>query len=1297
MAEHRDGEGNYRSGTAPPLFRQQQALFDLRRRLAYLLASECTGAGGLTGKELEPLRSIGRRAVLALSLTHSIFKVCAESACVSEAASNVDEAVTGVAHDDLRRQLTFVRHWLTQSGCADSASSATDELSSSLPRLLQPDRQGHCPYAYRSLAQPVKLTPVETYALLTWCADQVRTYANAVTAAANQKDDPKVHSAVVGHGAAAASTAHCVDAADQGRLLNSVSSAMVHRSEGKQDRGEGERKIKGCQRTTSHTTASSELPRWSASVTRRPSTLSMARRLPRGRISRGAGGSDSASALSLGLLESALAGEMGSRATALIALTAAFARMAAESALPAADAFASHAPEETTWHAQPPTSAKLRGAGGFYDGDDAVLGGEVLLGRVVSDVVLAVCDALHAVQDSGLLGVYVASRLGSCNNDPGRRTRSGPEERTSAHAAAQDQQKRQRGSLHRRLCFSPPVLQSVLCCERESWSHALRLAERMAAWNTVLGESLGVIPLAATASSTPAQLDALSPSPPAAVDGGDTTPSGATSPAHAASLRGLSTDTAHMLFYVLAQHGRLAEVLRLCEVVCGVDTSHLLRGCSAANERNADADAVFVSMAHLAAANADPAASAAAGSRGSKAPLNVVVPDRMRCVERVVRAGVVPQRVLSVTEYAVLLRRLMGNRIGGDAARRAAAATTPPSVSPSNGVGWSLSPSQVWRFSAGPAHHIRTLLCLIGFQVSVRHGQTDMLSLEDLYVVLTISRQLVCRHEAELRQLRDRQVNPMDDSDDGGGDAGSDSSVHQRRQWANWGAVTESPRSSPLPPSSRVKRSPSRPPLQCAQEMLLHLLHARRHAASPASTHYIQQLCATSHAALRCVLLLSSSAYTASGAAAQKAAATALLLPRVAPVNRSTTSSTAAGSAVLLSLVSQEMLSMLRAVCYTRNIALFWDSALSTVAIQQLYGHDLSAYAAGAVRGGGGLSEQNACASSATRKIGDWSQQEEADRVREEVAYALALQAEASVGESLVATRRLVAPLPVLAPYLSAYTVAALVQRPCRRAFTSQQCLALLPYTPLGSRNQLWLVQRIAQDSDGRRHAFPGAFTEEAAGLSPAPALHTPLTLSAVSITALQTAVRMVTVRAAPRRHQHRQRSPAKTSPSTTHEEAKAVLLRSVAAPSCEKEASASVLADATAHADRVLLALPLKGNWSRALQAFVGAPSRVQVGGAPHVVRLLVEADVWQRLGCCAAATARTPGHAVLRVLSRRRRSSCGGNAADDAGARTVAHRSFLSSKRRGGAARVGVAVPAHPAVRCPAVLWPAGADLDG
>ncbi|GET89221.1 hypothetical protein, conserved [Leishmania tarentolae] len=1207
VGEYRDDEDNNCSSTAPPLFRQQQALFHLRRRLAYLLASECTGVGDLMGKEVESLCSIGRHTALALSLTHSIFKVCAATASLAETANSSDEAVTGVT-PELRRQSAFVRRRLPQPGRADSASSAVDQLSYAL-KLLQSDRQGHYPYVYRSVAQPVELTPAETYALLTWCADQVRIYANAVAAAAHRKNAPEFHSAAFGYRHATASTRHCADAVDQEGLQSSAFSARVPNSGGSQEIGNGEENGKGYQRTSRMMT-SSELPRWSASATRRPSTLSMAKCLPSESISRGAGGGERTLPPSIDLLEIELVDEVGCSAKALVELTGTFAHMAAESALPTAHGFASCVSEETAQQAQAPTFAKLRNAGGFYDGNDTISDGEVLLGRVVSDVVLAVCDALSVVQDTGLLGAYVASHIGSLNNDPDSGTCSGHKEGALTPTTTQDQRRQRRG-LHRDLCFSQLVLQSVLCCERECWSQALRLMERMAAWNTILGESLGVRPVAATASSTPGQMDGVSPALPAVVDGGETTP------AHAANLRLLSTNTLHMLLYVLAQHGRLVEVLWLCDIACGVHASHLFRGCSSADNGNADADTVLVLMVHLAAANADSAAFAAIGSGDSKSPLNVRVPGQVRCVEHVVRAGVVPQRVLSVTEYALLLRCLMGDRIGDNAAHHVAATATTRSTNPSNGVGWWLSPSQVWRFSAGLAHHIRTVLCVIGFQVNMRHRQTDMLSMEDLYVVLTISRRLVRQHQVKLRQLRDRQVvNPVDGSGDDGGDEGSDSSVHQRRQWANRGIVPENPQSSPPPTSSCETRSLSPPPLQCAQERLLHLLPARRLAASSACTHYIQQLCATFDAVLRQVLQLSSSACTASGFAAQQRIATAQEPPRVATARRTTTSSTVAGSAVLMSLVSQEMRSMLRAVRYTRNIALFWDSALRTLVTQQLHGHDLGVFAADAVHGGGKLSEYDAFTYSSIRKTGDRTLQEEADRLREEVAYALALQAEVSVAESLAVTRRLVAPLPILAPHLSAYTVAALVQRPFRRAFTWQQCLALLPYTPLGSQSQLWLVQRIAQDSEGRRHAFPGALTAQAPSVSAEPAAHLPFTLSAVSITALHIAMRIVTARPAPQRHKRQQRSPAKASPSAKHHETKATLLHSLAVPSFEEGVPAPLSVHAEAHADRVLLALLLEGSWCRALQAFAEAPSRVQVGSAPHVVRLLVEADVWRDLG---------------------------------------------------------------------------------
>ncbi|KAG5477257.1 hypothetical protein LSCM4_04475 [Leishmania orientalis] len=1206
-----DGEGDDSRAT-PPLSKPQQELFDLRRRLAYLLASESTCAGASTENGMPLLRSNGRRAALALSLTHSIFKVCTESACAAAAANNSEETVTRATQGNARRRSELERHRLMPCGGACSTSSAAGESSSSLPRLLQPARQDHWPYVYRSLAQPVELAPAEAYALLMWCADQVRAYASAVALAANRKGDPEFPSAVCDTGAATASAPHCAETGDLGVLAPSVASATVLSSSGKQSGGEGEERGRGRERQTLRKTGDSGLPCWPASATRSPSPLSTLRCLPRDRISTAVARRDNTFPPSFGRVDIELAEEAVSCATALMDLAATFARMAAESALPTADAFSDPPHEGAAQGAHIPATAKLCGADGLGEEDDVVESGEVLLGRVVGDVVLAVCDALHAVHDSELLGTCV----GRLSADHGHATSSGREEQPLAYAAATlCQQKRQLRILHRRLSFSPPVLQSVLCCERESWSRALRLMERMAAWNVILSESLGVDPLAMTASSASLRLGPLSPFPPAAVDDDDTASLDVTSPAPVAALRSLSTDTIHMLLYILAQHGRLAEVLRLCEVVCGVRAFRLLRDCFAVGECIADADADVDAVLELIAHVAGPAASAAIGHCDSMAALHAAVWDRLRCVERVVRAGVVPQRVLSITEYALLLRRVLGDRIGGDAVRHAAAGTPARSGGPCSDVGWWLSPSQLWRFSAGLTRHMRAALCLIGFQVNMRHGQADMLNLEDLYVVLTISRQLMCRHGAELRQLQVRQLKSVDDNDGVDGDVGSDSSMHQRTQWVTWGVVSGSPLATSLKLPASWSDAPSKASLQCAPGLPLHLLPTRRRAGSLASTHHIQQLCAAFSATLFRVMPGSSSACTESGAAAPQTTASARLPPRAATANRSTTSRAVAVSAVLLCLVSQEVLSVLRAARYTRHIALFWDSALSALAVQQLQGYALGACAAVVASRGGGLPERTALASPVIRRVGDRMKEAAADCVREEVANALALQAEAAVGESLVAARRLVAPLPILAPYLSAYTVAALVQRPFRRAFTWQQCLALLPYTPLGSRSQLWLVQRIAQDSEGRRRAFPEAAGVPVAGLSAAPLPRTSLTLSALSMTALETAMRMVAIHSAPRRYQHRQGNQAGASLRATPNEAKRVVWRSLAAPLLGKEPAARVRIDSPAHADRALLVLLLEGNWARALQAFARAPSRVQVGGAPHVVRLLVEADVWRDL----------------------------------------------------------------------------------
>ncbi|KAG5502854.1 hypothetical protein JKF63_04624 [Porcisia hertigi] len=980
----------------------------------------------------------------------------------------------------------------------------------------------------------------------------------------------------------------------------------------------------------------------------------MAKRLPGDRISKDMDGNNPWPS-TFGGLERERTEEVVFSATALMELVAAFARTAAELALPIADGFSGHSHEETVPQMQPPAHARLHGSVDSCYGGDAVSGSEEYLGGFVENVVSGACTALDAVRCTGHLCAYAKTRVGSRNRDAASCGSGGHSAPAMVFTATHDEGQGQLRSLYNRLSFSQTAFQSVLCCERESWSKALQLTERMSEWNTSLDGLLGVSSLATSTSSTCSQLDALSPPRLLAVDGRDATiPLGATCPKAAAHLRGLSRSTAYMLLYVLAQHGRLAEVLRLCETIFSTNAFDLLRGWSTFDKHGADADAGLALILHLAVANTDPAAagasalSAASVDLDLEARVHTALLDRMRCIECVVRAGVMPQRMLSVTEYATLVRRLLGDQVRSDAACHEFAATTMRRASPSSSLGWWLSPSQVWRLSAGLEHHVRTTLCLMGFQVNVRHGQTDMLNLEDLYVVLTITRQLVRRHDIDLRQLRDRQAKSLGGSGGGdGGDADGALSKPQSRRWVDWGVVTGNTKWTPLnsssPPSELLShpppptvtgtcaevgavsgcwtdlkaRAPAKVALHGREELLLHLLPARRLAGSPTGADYVYQLCTTSHAACHRALLSFPPAYVEkSGFTAQHITPMPRQIPGVGAVNRGAASSTVAGSAVLLSLVSQETLSLLRAVCYTRNITLFWSSALGALAAQQLSVQASAAGAAGTLHGDGGFSERTAFASSATRVRENWLQPEEgSESLREEVAYALAHQAEVAVGASLVATRRLVDPLIVLAPYLSAYTVSALVQRPFRRAFTWQQCLALLPYTPLGSRSQLWLVRRIAQDNKGRRGAFPDVAAAPVSGASPAPGPRTLLTLSALSITTLETAEKMVAVEAAHQRHQRHQCSSERAGPNATLDAAQAAQRRRLVASPSSAESSASVFADAMAHADGALLALLLEGNWKRALQAFQEAPSRVQVGGAPHVVRLLVAADVWRDL----------------------------------------------------------------------------------
>ncbi|KAK7200328.1 hypothetical protein NESM_000086400 [Novymonas esmeraldas] len=1096
------------------LFRRQQALFSLRRRLAYMLASGDASGDTQAGKTPPPmLRRVGRRTALALSLAHSVLHVgSASGGHGTTAAGRQAGAVATDSHGVYWESATAA---VTGPAAAAAARGAADVRAATL-NAAEPGRHDHCPYVYRSLAQPIELAPAEAHALLAWCAEQVSAYAAAV---------------------------------------RDVSAAAAMSSDGGGGSSLGAAAQDGD----------------SVSATRRPAAPPppTGQRRQRGGVTSAAfcaGRDDGRDG------EDSRADEAVYSAASLVEFVAALACSAAERGLPAVDGYAG------------PMGAcagrELPGVG------ESAPRGPLLLGRVVADAVATACDALHAVRDSGLLGVHVTALLSTCGDHAGPAAAASTDApQPPPHQRQRQQQELEQRQAHlerlrRALSFEPATMRLVLCCMRESWSRALWLAERLATWNVTVAESLGVdggldaaaVPVAEPAPSSPAS----------------------TCPRRRRSgLRCLGVDATHTLLYILAQHGRLAEVLRVSEDVCGVPASRLLDRASTVG-----ADAALGLFTHMAAANtaATDTTTAATLLQCSSSSSSVgelahaasasgaVALDRLRCVELVLLAGAVPQRVLSVTEYAVLLRRM----IGGHTATRVTAAAAATS-----GVAWWCSPSQVWRRSAGLPHYVRTALCLVGFRVGVRHGSAAMLSLEDLYVVLTATRQLV--------QRRDGVV------DRGGGGGGGTANVRPRRRWVSWGVEAEPPavaellHGAPPPPPPPLQPSSSARCISATCEedggataatqrtrALLHsLVLAERRGAGPASVDHVKQLC-DAFDILRCGVPPASSS-TATPAAAHAGFGAG------------------GNSAVLLSLVSQQMLAVLRAVRYTRNIGLFWHTALSALAALRLCEHadlagvpdDRHRQRRGPTHGGSSVRLTSIHASAA----GD----EAADAVREDIAYALACEAEAVAAEQPAAAHRLVAPLPALAPHLSAYAVAALVQRPYRRTLTWQQCLALLPYTPLGSRAQVWLVRRIVQDTEGRRHVSAHT-TAPPRGSPPSAALST------FSITALQTAGRMAAAQTAPRRPQRLLRGVAAELTGVAAGPA-CRLATATAAAGPDAEVASPASANAAARSDRALLALLLESHWWRALRAFTAAPARVQVGSAPHVVRLLVQADVWRDL----------------------------------------------------------------------------------
>ncbi|KPA79582.1 hypothetical protein ABB37_05389 [Leptomonas pyrrhocoris] len=922
-------------------------------------------------------------------------------------------------------------------------------------------------------------------------------------------------------------------------------------------------------------------------------------------------------------------------------------------------------------------------------------------GQIVRHVVDAVCDALHLLRRSPVLGDYVCHEKNAApdsvvSNLKKRHAATSTSAATSSTTfRASDPSTARVGASFHHLCFTDAFMRHVLCCMCESWPQALQLTSQMHDWNVALQEALELpftsTPIGEGTASAKASNDAKRGTE-------------AATPFHNADATGeplctLPFETLLTLLYILAQHGRLAEVFDLCQRCLAMSAAHLLtpspRKVNATSRFSTACDVTALPVpapplrfiVHLAAANADPGTAARIFSSIETTTTTTSPGDastfegpaacftQATCLEEVVCAGAMPQRVLSVTEYAMLLRRIIGERLpqhrsstngGNDSCYGTAEKDAKRSKTHRSGsVGWWLSPSQVWRFGASCPHRVRTTLCLMGFQVSARHGFAATLSMEDLYVVLSISRQLIMRHKREAAELLDVLGKAEENNtaalewNTGEGATGAGAfiiavSAQRRREqrWTSWGVEECMPSFHDAVPQQPQLRQPSSVPKQgepmsasssssfsntaVEEKTRWRLLLLARRVAAPYSTRYMECLCAAFAAAQRGTLPLSSSHRTSQERSTSFSTASA------ASADSATT-----GSAVLLSLVSKEMLHLLQILRYTRQVGSYWETALRTVAAP------LQACAA----------EHNIAATLRPTLLHSTDSTDRelrtAEQVVEEVAYALAQAAESTLTESFASTQRLVAPLPSLAPYLSAYAVGALVQRPFRRALTWEQCLALLPYTPLGSRSQLWLLRRVAQDGEGRRRALsaPVPITFASSPTRPErrkrpyhtlppqlPPLSSPLTFPQ---TAVQTAQRLIEMQHNTRRLQSRlhlresistRRSAGETeAPCSSFPAPPSVVAATMTTPPPNTTATA----DGSTDADAALLTLLLESHWSRALRIFEHASSRVQAAGAPHVVRLLISADVWRDI----ADTQRRP-LVRLAVQSSAHSSSSGASA---------------------------------------------------
>ncbi|CCD13276.1 unnamed protein product, partial [Trypanosoma congolense IL3000] len=272
--------------------------------------------------------------------------------------------------------------------------------------------------------------------------------------------------------------------------------------------------------------------------------------------------------------------------------------------------------------------------------------------------------------------------------------------------------------LHSPLCTLDPRIgeeaqRLLLCSQRERWDRALRLLVQLHNWNQEVIGSQG----ASTETLPGEKITAHSSS------------------VHLFSsdvllwIHGMSEKVFYTLQYILAQHGQWHLCTELWKARAH-DCAAKAPPCGKATLRFGSVSNILTALAYV---NADPKTfvatttgsqpgedSAAFSSAHCELPRA-----QMKLLPLLLHLGVVPQRPFTATQFASLLRDSFGLQPSG------------------HGVSGILSPASVWRGTGGLPPHVRSLLCLICFQVVARSGLVNTLTLEDLYVVICVSQRVM--------------------------------------------------------------------------------------------------------------------------------------------------------------------------------------------------------------------------------------------------------------------------------------------------------------------------------------------------------------------------------------------------------------------------------------------------------------------------------------------------------------------------------------------------------------------------